>query len=113
MGAAAAGWGSLNAAQLCPRSPSCVSLTPHPTILVLSPDLAKRSQKFITLGLLGPPGGAQCSNGEGEGRTSPHEGDRLTFQVCLPPCGSQPSLEPEQGPWALWCLGKPCLGHTF
>ena len=58
---------------------------PPPTILVLSPDLAKRSQKFITLGLLGPPGGAQCSNGEGKGRTSPHEGDRLTFQCCLPP----------------------------
>ena len=46
-------------------------------------------------------------------RLPPLEGGHLIFPCHLPTYGSQPSLEPERGPRALWCLGKPCLGHTF
>lgn len=46
-------------------------------------------------------------------RLPPLEGGHLIFPRHLPLCRSQPSLEPERGPRALWCLGKPCLGHTF
>lgn len=56
LGAAAAGWGRLDIAQLCPGTPSCVSLPrPHPSS-VSKP--GKDKSVIYHQGLLGPPGGA-------------------------------------------------------
>lgn len=93
-GAAAAGWG----AWMRPNcAPGCPAVSPPPAA-VLSPNPAKSDMDFS--GPLGLPGGAECP-GARERKAPPHERNHLTLQCRLLPCGSQPSLEPQQGPWAL------------